>query len=66
MIQREDDKEDTVKKRLSVYHAQTEPLIAYYAKWAATGDARAPKYRKVDGMGTVDAIKDRVLVALKN
>ena len=66
LIQREDDKEDTVKKRLSVYHAQTEPLIAYYAKWAATGDARAPKYRKVDGMGTVDAIKDRVLAALKN
>ena len=65
LIQREDDKEDTVNKRLSVYHAQTEPLIAYYAKWAATGDNRAPKYRKVDGMGTVDAIKDRVLVALK-
>ena len=52
-------------KRLAVYHAQTEPLVAYYAQWAAKGDPRAPKYRKVDGMGTVDAIKQSVLAALK-
>ena len=65
LIQREDDREDTVAKRLAVYHAQTEPLVAYYAEWAGKGDPRAPKYRKVDGMGTVDAIKQSVLAALK-
>ena len=64
LIQREDDREETVAKRLAVYHAQTEPLIAYYAKWGATGDANAPKYRKVDGTGSVDAIRQRVLAAL--
>ena len=46
LIQREDDKEETVRNRLSIYHAQTEPLVAYYSKWAASGDPRAPKYRK--------------------
>jgi adenylate kinase len=64
LIQRDDDKEETVKKRLAVYHAQTEPLVAYYRQWAASGDPRAPKYRSVDGMGSVDAIKDAVLAAL--
>ncbi len=66
LIQREDDREDTVKKRLAVYHAQTEPLIAYYAKWAAAGDPRAPKFRKVDGLGRVEAIRDAVLAALSS
>src|SRR5438105_7247721 len=66
LIQREDDREKTVKKRLAVYHAQTEPLIAYYEKWAATGDPRAPKYRKVDGLGSVDAIRDAVFAALRS
>jgi adenylate kinase len=65
LIQRDDDKEETVKKRLAVYHAQTEPLVAYYARWAATGDARAPKYRKVDGVGSVETIRNAVLAALK-
>ena len=65
LIQRDDDKEETVAKRLAVYHAQTEPLVAYYARWAATGDARAPKYRKVEGIGTVDAIRQTALAALK-
>jgi len=65
LIQRDDDKEETVKKRLAVYHAQTEPLVAYYRQWAASGDPRAPKYRSVDGMGSVDAIKDAVLAALR-
>src|SRR5437667_2202546 len=65
LIQREDDKEETVTKRLAVYHAQTEPLVAYYAQWTAKGDPRAPKYRKVDGVGAVDAIKQAVLAALK-
>ena len=52
-------------KRLAVYHAQTEPLVAYYSKWADSGDARAPKYRKVDGMGTVEVI-NAVLAALQS
>lgn len=64
LIQRDDDKEETVKKRIAVYHGQTEPLVAYYRQWAASGDPRAPKYRSVDGMGSVDAIKDAVLAAL--
>jgi adenylate kinase len=64
LIQRDDDKEETVKKRLAVYHAQTEPLVAYYREWANSGDPRAPTYRSVDGMGSVDAIKDAVLAAL--
>lgn len=66
LIQRDDDREETVKKRLAVYHEQTEPLVAYYTKWAATGDARAPKHRKVDGMGGVEAIRDLALAALRS
>jgi len=66
LIQREDDREETVRKRLDVYRAQTMPLIEYYAKWAARGDPRAPKYRKVDGMGGVEAIRDACLAALKS
>jgi len=65
LIQRDDDKEETVRKRLAVYHAQTKPLVDYYERWAATGDARAPKYRRVDGMGNVEAIRDACLAALK-
>ena len=65
LIQRDDDKEATVLNRLAIYHAQTEPLVAYYAQWTATGDRRAPKYRKVDGMGTVEAIREASLAALK-
>jgi len=65
LIQRDDDREDTVNKRLAVYHAQTEPLIAYYAQWSATGDAKAPKFRKVEGVGSVEAIRDRILAALR-
>jgi len=63
LIQREDDREETVKKRLAVYHAQTEPLIAYYEQWSA-GDARAPRLVKVDGVGSVDEVRDKVLAAL--
>jgi adenylate kinase len=65
LIQRDDDREETVRNRLSVYHAQTEPLLEYYAKWAANGDTRAPKYRKVDGTGDVDDVKRAVLAALR-
>jgi len=64
LIQRDDDREETVKKRLEVYHAQTRPLVDYYSRWAEAGDARAPKYRKVDGVGTVDAIRAACLAAL--
>jgi len=65
LIQREDDREETVKNRLAVYHAQTEPLVAYYQKWAATGDPRAPKYRSVDGLASVDAVREASLAALR-
>jgi len=65
LIQRDDDREETVKKRLDVYHAQTKPLVDYYAQWAARGDAGAPKYRKVDGLGAVDDIKARALAVLR-
>ena len=65
LIQREDDKEETVRKRLSVYHSQTKPLVEFYSNWAAAGDARAPKYRKVNGVGALDSIRAAVLEALK-
>ena len=65
LIQREDDKEETVKKRLAVYIAQTAPLIEYYGKWVASGDPLAPRYRKVSGVGSVDDIKARVRAALR-
>jgi adenylate kinase len=65
LIQRDDDREETVLKRLAVYHAQTEPLVEYYSTWGKSGDARAPKYRKVSGTGAVDAIKASVLAELK-
>lgn len=65
LILRDDDREDTVKKRLEVYHAQTKPLIEYYTRWAASGDAAAPKVRKIAGIGAVDEITRRVFDALK-
>jgi adenylate kinase len=64
LIQREDDKEETVKKRLDVYSAQTRPLVDYYSQWAATGDANAPKYRRIEGVGSVDEIMKKALAAL--
>ena len=64
LIQRDDDKEETVRNRLSVYHAQTEPLIAYYEQWGATDDARAPKHRKVNGLAGVEQVRDAALAAL--
>ena len=66
LVQREDDKEETVKKRLDVYSAQTRPLIAYYSEWAAKDPENAPKYRTVDGVGDVDAIEARVVAALNS
>src|SRR5712664_1845524 len=64
LIQRDDDREDTVRKRLDVYRAQTRPLVDYYGKWAASGDPRAPKYRKISGRGAVDEVKARAFAAL--
>jgi adenylate kinase len=64
LILRDDDREETVKRRLEVYQAQTRPLVDYYSNWATTGDARAPKYRKIAGIGSVDTIRDRALSAL--
>jgi adenylate kinase len=64
LIQRVDDEEQTVRKRLAVYAAQTRPLVEYYTRWAASGDAAAPAYRRIDGTGTVDEITARALAAL--
>ncbi|HYC42901.1 MAG TPA: adenylate kinase [Noviherbaspirillum sp.] len=64
LIQREDDKEDTVKKRLEVYHDQTEVLVGYYNKWAQSGQPGAPKYRKISGVGPVETIRDNAFAAL--
>ena len=64
LIQRDDDKEETVKKRLAVYHEQTEVLVGFYSKMAASGDATAPKYVKIEGTQSVDAVRDATLKAL--
>jgi adenylate kinase len=64
LVQRDDDKEETVRNRLEVYHRQTEPLLAYYAKWAEEGNGAAPKYHRIDGIGTVEQVRDRVFAAL--
>jgi adenylate kinase len=64
LVQRDDDREGTVRKRLEVYHRQTSPLIDYYRKWADSGDPRAPVHRRVSGQGTVEEIRDRCLAAL--
>jgi adenylate kinase len=65
LIQRDDDREETVRKRLGVYRAQTRPLVEYYSGWAARGDPRAPKYRRISGVDSVAEIRDRALAALK-
>lgn len=65
LIIRDDDKEETVKKRLAVYHDQTKVLVDYYGKWAQSGLPGAPVYRKVSGVGMVEEIRDRVLSALE-
>ena len=64
LIQRADDREDVVRRRLAVYHAQTEPLVSYYRKWAETGDADAPRYSAVDGMSAIADVRDRIFSAL--
>jgi adenylate kinase len=64
LIQRDDDKEETVKKRLDVYHEQTEPLIDYYKKWETSGEADAPKYIRIEGVGKVDQIRNKIFAGL--
>ena len=64
LIQRDDDKEATVKTRLDVYHVQTEPLVDYYGNWAKSGQANAPKYVKIAGVGMVEQIRDAIFKAL--
>ena len=64
LVQRDDDREETVRKRLQVYHSQTRPLVEYYARWAQQGDPQAPKYRRISGLGSVEQIRERALGAL--
>ncbi len=64
LIQRDDDQEDTVRKRLSIYHEQTEPLVEFYSSWADRGGEGAPKYARVEGVGGVEEIRDRSYAAL--
>lgn len=65
LIIRADDVEATVRKRLDVYQEQTRPLVDYYGQWADSGDAKAPQYRKVSGLGAVEEIRARIIEALK-
>ena len=64
LVQRKDDLEETVKNRLDVYHRQTEPLVEYYRKWQASGEANAPRCARVDGIGTVEEVRDRIFKVL--
>lgn len=65
LIQRDDDKEETIKKRLSVYHTQTKPLITYYQNWEKSGDPLAPHYHRILGVGKVEDIFSAILAALQ-
>ncbi|NYT37075.1 adenylate kinase [Allopusillimonas soli] len=65
LVQRDDDREETVRKRLAVYREQTRPLVDYYSQWAASGDKDAPAYRQLSGLGTVDEIRERIFEALQ-
>ncbi len=65
LVQRPDDQEATVKSRLAIYHAQTQPLVQYYIDWNNSGDARAPLCARIAGRGSVEAIRDRVFSALE-
>ena len=64
LVQRQDDQEETVRKRLEVYHEQTKPLVEYYSSWKKIGDARAPHCINIPSIGSVDAIRDRIFNAL--
>ena len=64
LIHRDDDMEETVRRRLEIYHSQTQPLIAFYRQWFASGDEKAPKLRKIDGEGSIEQIRDAAFAAL--
>jgi adenylate kinase len=64
LVQRDDDREETVRKRLAVYHSQTKPLVDYYANWAASGAPGAPKHVRIPGIGSVENIRDQIFSAL--
>ena len=64
MVQRDDDKEEVVRKRLEVYHAQTEPLVTYYKNWATSGQAGAPEHVYIEGVGKVEQIRDQIFSTL--
>lgn len=64
LVQRDDDKEETVRKRLDVYHSQTEPLIDYYKNWQSSGEAEAPQYVRIEGVGKVEEIRNQIYAAL--
>lgn len=64
LVQRDDDREETVKHRLAVYREQTRPLVDYYSNWAKSGNGAAPAYRQLSGLGAVEEIKDRIFKAL--
>src|SRR4051794_12017999 len=64
LVQRPDDREETVRKRIEAYHAQTEPLVDYYGRWSASGEPHAPRYVKIAGQGAVEDIRDRIFSAL--
>ena len=66
LVQRDDDKEETVRNRLEVYQNQTRPLVDYYSKWAAEADANAPKYVRIEGVGKVEDITKQIMDALKS
>ena len=65
LVQRDDDKEETVRKRLQVYHQQTRPLVDYYAAWQASGDHAAPRLRRIAGVDPVDEVTRRIAEALR-
>ena len=66
LVQRDDDKEETVRRRLEVYHEQTEPLIDYYKNWESSGESGAPKYVRIEGVGKVEEIRGQIFSALDN
>ena len=66
LVQRPDDKEETVRNRIVTYHAQTRPLVEYYGNWARSGDPGAPRYVKISGSGSVEQVRDRLFAALSS
>ena len=65
LVQRDDDREETVRNRLEVYRKQTSPLVGYYTRWGASGEPQAPKYRRISGLGAVEEITQRAFAALR-